>query len=66
MVERRQLSYNSCQVSLFMEENLLHSETMSRDFPATTDNVKTSIYAGDQNYSHTQYGNFGSVRFVFL
>ena len=65
MVERRQLSYNSCQVSLFMEENLLHSETFSCDSPYTADNVETSIYAGDQNYSET-FGNVGSIRLVFL
>ena len=48
-----------------MEENLLHSETFSCDSPYTADNVETSIYAGDQNYSET-FGNVGSIRFVFL
>ena len=68
MVERRQLSQNSCQVSIFMEENLLHSETFScpnSPYTATSLITHTSIYAGDQNYSDT-YGNFGSIRFVFL
>ena len=69
MVERRQLSQNSCQVSIFMEENPLHSETFSctnSPYTATSLNTETTIYAGDRNYSHTYYGNFGTIRFVFL
>ena len=68
MVERRQLSQNLCQVSIFMEENLLRSETFSCTNSVhsnTSLNTKTSIYAGDQNYSQAN-GNVGKIRFVFL
>ena len=68
MVERRQLGNNSCQVSMFMDENLLHNETFSCvDWTYTQlSQTVTSIYVGDQNYSGTDYGNHHSTRFVLL
>ena len=68
MVERRQFSQNSCQVSIFMEENLLQSKTFSctnSAYTATSLRTATRIYVGDQNYSGA-YGNHCSTRFLLL
>ena len=68
MIERRQLGDNSYQVSMFMEENLLYSETFScadRAYTAISLQTVTSIYVGDQYYSGA-YGNHRSARFVLL
>ena len=68
-MEQRHKSQNSCQVSIFMEENLHHSETFSctnSAYTGTSLKMVTSIYPSDQNNYHTDYGNVGSIRFVFL
>ena len=72
MFERRQLSQNNCQLSVFMDENLLYKGTFGcTNSPytamaaASSLNMVTSIYAGDENYSQ-YFGNFGTFRFVLM
>ena len=68
MFERRQLSQNNCQLSVFMDENLLYKGTFgcnNSPYTASSLNMVTSIYAGDENYSQ-YFGNFGTFRFVLL
>ena len=71
MIERRQLSQNSCQVSIFMDENLLRRETFSCAYSplqAKTLETTTTVYVGDQSsaYRWKAYGVHGSTRFVLL
>ena len=72
MFERRQLNQNNCQLSVFMDGNLLYKGTFGcNNSPytamtaASSLNMVTSIYAGDENYSQ-YFGNFGTFRFVLL
>ena len=68
MFERRQLSQNNCQLSVFLDENLLYKGTFGCNYSLYTVsslNMVTSVYAGDENYSQ-YFGNFGTFRFVLL